>query len=405
MSKLKIKLMETSIVQNDGSSNVVEVIANQNKPDYVITDVTVLSDKFYHPTIQSILIDLDESHKLNESEVRSKDLTVNILSEAVNQKTGYSYSLFEFESKESVVTMSLTLTESLNRPGLFNVSMYTTKGEKIYECNTVKPKMCIKNLLNNLSNSYLFSEANIVIDPEGKSISDEPKIKIDDYENLEDAINSVLSRDNEDGAEPRPSDVYINKKGNNFKVVDKQSKETVAIVTPEDNVYILRLTDIPEEDAKSLAPDKNEAKAPKELKEIKVKPEELKEADEEVEEVEITEETPSEEKVVEDTDALVLPSAKFIYDPKDLNDLQDKIDRNLSTRATYNILDEITLSNEEYDSFVSDFKQGQPFLQEFRPDKSDATYDVIKVSCENNECPVLLVDPSGTNRAKFITIL
>ena len=405
MAKLKIKLVETSIVTNDSNSDIVEVTNNQPKPDYTITDVTILSDEFYHPTIQSILIDLDESHKLNESEGKSKDLTVNILSEAVNPKTGYSYSLFEFESKESVITLSLTLTESLDKPGLFNVSMYTTKGEKIYECNTVKPKACIENLLNSLSNSYLFNEANLVIDPEGKSISEESKLEISDYDALEDAIDSILLRNNKLGAEPRANDVYVDKVKDKFKVVDKQTKSTVAIVTPEDNVYILRLTEIPEEDDKSLAPDKDEAKPPKELKSIETKPETLEEADEELPQSSEQEDSVEPEDNSGDADSLILPSAKFIYDPRDIADLQDKLDRNLSTRATYSILGEKVLSTEEFNSFVSDFKKDQQFLSEFRPSKSDATYDVIKVSSENSEDPVLLVDPSGTSRAKFITIL
>lgn len=462
MKKLKLNLLETSIVTNDTVSDTIDITVPNTKPDYTITDVTILSDRGYHPTIQNILIDLDESHKLNESESVSKDLTINILSEAVNPKTNYSYSLFEFESKESVVTLSLTLTEGVKAPGLFQVNVFTTKGEKIFESNTVKPKEVIQGLLNRLSNQYLISEAALLIKPEGKSISEEPEIKEESFVSMEYAIDSVLERNNEEGAELRDHDVYINKSAKDkFTVSDKQTKNTVALVTPEDNVFILRLTDIPEYDVEDLKPDKGIAKAPEELKTIEVKAEEIKEADtvspsiisigdykinidhtgnatiskngevittiqvpkgtdpkeyisffkkylneadeaegETVEEIENNEiDEPQEE-----DNSLIMPSAKFIYNAKDLRDLEDKISRNLTTRATYSIVDELELPVAEFEAFTSDFGKDYDFLNDFRPRRTDATYDCILVSGEGSDVK-LLIDPSGTPRAKFVSIL
>lgn len=405
MKKLKLNLLETSIVTNDTASDTINIVVPNNKPDYVITDVTVISDRDYHPTIQSILIDLDEAHKLNESESVSKDLTVNILSEAVNPKTNYSYSLFEFESRESVVTLSLTLTEGVKAPGIYQVNMFTTKGEKIYECNTVNPKRAIQNVLNKLSNQYLVNEAAILIQPEGKSISDEPEIKEDAFVSMEEAIDSVLERNNEEGAELRDHDMYINKSAKDkFSVSDKQTKNTVALVTPEDNVFILRFTDIPEYNADELKlkPEKYTAEASKELKEISTKAEEIKEADEgeTVEEIENNEiDEPQDE-----DNALIMPSAKFIYNAKNLKDLEDKIARNLTTRATYSIVDEKVLSPEEFDAFTNDFGKDYDFLGEFRPRRTDATYDCLLISSEGSDIK-LLVDPSGTPRPKFMSIL
>lgn len=146
----KLKLVEMSLNDN---SEVIEDLNYVQQPDYQITDVTVLPDEEYRPTIQGILISLEESQQLHESQ--SKSLSINILSETVNDKTGYSHSLFEFESPKGTITLSLTLTESDKYKGVFNVSAYTTKGEKVFETNTQTPKKAVKNYLNSLSNEYL----------------------------------------------------------------------------------------------------------------------------------------------------------------------------------------------------------------------------------------------------------
>lgn len=151
--KSKIKLVEANYIQDNTRSDIIEDLNNIQEPDFNILDVTVIPDEEYQPTIQNILIDLEESSNLHESE--SDKLSINILSETVNSKTGYSMSLFEFESPNKVITLSLTLSESDKYKGVFTVSAYTTKGDKVFETNTQYPRKAVQNYLNSLSSNYL----------------------------------------------------------------------------------------------------------------------------------------------------------------------------------------------------------------------------------------------------------
>lgn len=158
MKKIKLSLNESLVTNiNSNQVDVIEDISTQQKPDYQIIDITVIPDEEYNPTIQSILIDLDESCKLCESEEESKNLSINILSETVNVKTGYSNSLFEFENANHTITLSLVLQET-ERNGVYKVEAYTTKGEKVFESNTYKPKKLIESYLNSLANEYLIDK-------------------------------------------------------------------------------------------------------------------------------------------------------------------------------------------------------------------------------------------------------
>lgn len=150
----KVKLVEMTL--NNSSSDVIEDINYIQEPDFQITDVTIIPDEEYRPTIQGILIALEESQQLHESQ--SSSLSINILSETVNEKTGYSHSLFEFESKKGTITLSLAMTESEKYNGVYNVSAYTTKGEKVFETNTQCPRKAVKKYLNALSSEYLIDE-------------------------------------------------------------------------------------------------------------------------------------------------------------------------------------------------------------------------------------------------------
>lgn len=150
MSKMKLILNESLVSNKD--SDILEDVSVQAKPDYQIVDITVIPDETYYPTIQSILIDLDENNKLCESAKTKID--INILSETVNQKTGYSNSLFEFESENHTITLSLVLQET-DRRGIYKVEAYTTKGIKVFESTTYKPKYVIESYLNSLVNEYL----------------------------------------------------------------------------------------------------------------------------------------------------------------------------------------------------------------------------------------------------------
>lgn len=154
MSKMKLILNESLVSNKD--SDILEDVSVQAKPDYQIVDITVIPDETYYPTIQSILIDLDENNKLCESAKTKID--INILSETVNQKTGYSNSLFEFESENHTITLSLVLQET-DRRGIYKVEAYTTKGIKVFESTTYKPKYVIESYLNSLANEYLVDKS------------------------------------------------------------------------------------------------------------------------------------------------------------------------------------------------------------------------------------------------------
>lgn len=163
----KLKLKEASIAQSALNPNidVIEDISYVQEPDFSILDITVIPDNEYNPTIQSILIGLDENQSLNEAE--KLNLGFNILSETSNEKTGYSHSLFEFESKNSTITLNLSLQESTKYQGVYTVSAYTTKGEKVFESNTTRPKEVICNYLNSLSSQYL-SESSVIDSKDGE---------------------------------------------------------------------------------------------------------------------------------------------------------------------------------------------------------------------------------------------
>ena len=173
MKKMKLKLNESLLTGminlNSDATNtdVVEDLDRQAHPDYKILDVTVIPDDNYQPTIQSILIDLDEDNKLVESE--NKNLDINILSKTVNSKTGYSNSLFEFESTNHTITLSLVLQET-DRRGIYTVEAYTTRGEKIFNRNTCRPKQIIESYLNSLANEYLIDKP--IIEAEDPIVDD-----------------------------------------------------------------------------------------------------------------------------------------------------------------------------------------------------------------------------------------
>jgi len=158
MKKLKLVLNESLVTNiNTNQVDLIEDVSVQQKPDYQIIDITVIPDEEYNPTIQSILIDLDESNRLCESAEESKKLSINILSETVNVKTGYSNSLFEFENANHTITLSLVLQET-ERSGIYKVEAYTTKGEKVFESNTCKPRKLIESYLNSLAVEYLIDK-------------------------------------------------------------------------------------------------------------------------------------------------------------------------------------------------------------------------------------------------------
>lgn len=159
MKKIKLKESISTLPTETRASTtdqVIEDLSYIKEPDFNIVDVTVLPDEEYNPTIQSLLINIDEDKSLTEAE----KLGFNILSETVNAKTGYSSSLFEFETRTKNITLNLSMCESEKHVGVWNIKAHTTKGELVFESNTQHPKQVITNYLNSLSSEYLLeSEA------------------------------------------------------------------------------------------------------------------------------------------------------------------------------------------------------------------------------------------------------
>lgn len=304
------------------------------------------------------------------------------------------------------------------------------------------------------------------------------------FETLEDSIREALQYSSDIGQELRTKDIYIDKvKDGEFKISEKKSNKTVAIITPDNNVYELKFTEIPEQDDKSLAPDKDTAKAPKEQKDVETKPKELddlKETEiiytkqvsckddaimfpddisdyeailqfvkdyapegtrpedctvthfdepisssvnksEELSEAtydddfaeEGKEEFPSEEPVVEEPtgedvhseEKSIQPmdSAYFIRRPQNLKVLQNKIDRHQVNLSTYQIVDEIELSKEEFKNYANNLRQDTKFLKTFRPNPTNADFTCIAVKSPDGT--TLLVDNSGYDSAQYVSII
>ena len=341
---------------------------------------------------------------------------------------------------------------------------------------------------------HIFKEATLLPTKEEQDALVQTK-----FETLDDSIRAALQYSSDIGQELRTKDIYIDKvKDGEFKVSEKQSNKTVAIITPDNNVYELKFTEIPEQDDKSLAPDKDTAKAPKEQKDVETKPKELddlKEADEIIytkqvsckddaimfpeyvsdydaiiqfvndyapagtkpQECTVThfdkpihsglngdgtlidksegskemneatydddfeeegkEEFPSEEPVAEEPTGEDVPSeevpedksvepmdsAYFIRRPQNIEDLRNKIDRHLVNMATYQIVDEIELSEEEFNNYASNLRQDTKFLKSFRPNPTNADFTCIAVKSPDGT--TLLVDNSGYDSAQYVSIV
>ena len=346
----KLKLVEATL-QNNNSDQVIEEIVSVKKPDFTIYDVTVIPDEEYKPTIQSILISLEESQTLKEADTLK--LGFNILSETVNEKTRYSHSLFEFESKSRTITLNLSLTESDKYNGVFKVSAHTTKGELIFESNTQFPEKVIHDYLDSLTDKYLLE-------------CDCPKCtNIDEEINRQAAIiKSVEDRNPNDGDLSFLYYQLDQLKKERDKHEKKESDGMPASTTLSTPVY----------------PDKQ----------LPIK------EDEQAEESASDDVTPPEK----ETDVTPVQSTYFIRRPQDISDLTDKIDRKLVTRATYTVVDEVTLSPEEYDNYVSNLRQDTKFLSSFRQSPTNTDFTCIAV--KSTDRPTLLIDNSGYDSAQYI---
>lgn len=111
--------------------------------------------------------------------------------------------------------------------------------------------------------------------------------------------------------------------------------------------------------------------------------------------VEEPKETPEE-------DNLATKSTYFIRRPSNLEELEDKVNKHLVTKATYQIADEVSLSPEEFNKFCENMREDQDFLKSFRPDQSDADFTCLAVKGPDK---TLLVDNGSSDSAQYVGIL
>lgn len=129
-------------------------------------------------------------------------------------------------------------------------------------------------------NGYIFDGHKIVKESTLLPTKEEVEsISERNFTSLDECIREVLAYSGDIGQEPRTTDIYVAKEKESYKVVKRLSDKVVAIIDPQNNVYETKLTEIPEQTDKSLAPDKDTAKAPKDVKEFPSKPKELKETE------------------------------------------------------------------------------------------------------------------------------
>lgn len=301
--------------------------------------------------------------------------------------------------------------------------------------------------------NYIYSGGEIIKEstllPNEESLEEVKEVS--EYDTLDEAIRLALSYNSDLGNPTRKDNIYIVESKGKYSISDKDSKNAVAIITPDNNVYETKFTEvINQDDNKELkSDDKDNAKAPKEIKEIEtdpVNPEELKEAEntkckieiiingeltylgkmneKEIQDVlstansidhntastdedkcmesdetedEVTEETTDEE----ETDKVTTGMAKFVKEPIDIKELIDS--QSLVTPAAYVVKDSITLSKEEFEDYLSNLRQDKEFLSKFKPDNERGTFTCIEVKSE--EGPTLLIDNSKTSAAKYVAIL
>lgn len=91
----------------------------------------------------------------------------------------------------------------------------------------------------------------------------------ENYPTMQDCIREVLSFYSILGDEPRTTNVYIDKAGKGFKSSEKFSKNTVAVITPDRNVFEVNTTNIGDStDFKDLV-NKDKKDLPKNAKSLK----------------------------------------------------------------------------------------------------------------------------------------
>lgn len=297
---------------------------------------------------------------------------------------------------------------------------------------------------------YMFKEGQIIkVLKEEENKKEAPK-----YDTLENCVHKVLSYSGQLGDyDPLVATTYINKVSDGeYEISDKQTKNTEAIITADRQVYYNR-PEIKLPDDKDLAPEEG-PEAPK-TEDLPTEPQELKESDKDVaerikeikakidylkkkeevagwdkyDEAELQElqeelrkleldeadedfpseevdDVPSEDPSAQDEEpkeAATLSTAYFVRRPNNIDELESVINKHLVQPSTYKVVDEVTLSNEEFDSYLSNLREDKKFLQTFRPQPTDADFTVISVSSEDGR--TLLIDNSGYNSAQYVSLI
>ena len=370
-----------------------------------------------------------------------------------------------------------------------------------------------------LHEGHIIREATLLPNNESKE-----DIYQKEFDTLEACINAVLAYSSDIGEAPRINNLYIKKSGDTYKVSETESKDDEAIITPDNNVYTLNMTEvINSEDTEALkSTDEDNAKAPKEEKELPSEPKELDESEDKefiktakttngqlfniyktkdgkylddnnvelsqdelieygitdesftngkvkqvkessitytkevrtkdgkesvmftddisdysailqfindyvdgysADDVEVihydqpvttdtseslneddTEESPETNENKTDTSNIKpLSSTYFIRRPNNIDELRDKVEKHLVTPATYAVVDEIELSQNEFDDYANNLRKDMPFLKTFRPEPTDADFTCIAVKAPDGT--TLLIDNSGYDSAQYVGII
>lgn len=316
---------------------------------------------------------------------------------------------------------------------------------------------------------FIFKEGHIVREstllPNEESKDD---VLSNTSDTIEEAIRLALSYNSDMGNPTRKDNLFITKSGDAYKIDDKESSNTVAIITTDNNVYRLDFTDITNQDDtnKLKSDDKDNAKSPSEVKDLNTKPVELKEStelvytkevrtkdgkesmmftdetsdysaikqfikdyvtgyteddvevihydtpvtttinlDDQIEEAdeETSEENAESEPSTEENNLKPLSSTYFIRRPNNIDELKDKINKHLVTPATYSVVDEVSLNQEEFDDYANNLRQDKDFLKSFRPTPTDADFTCIAVKAPDGT--TLLIDNSGYDSAQYVGLI
>lgn len=95
--------------------------------------------------------------------------------------------------------------------------------------------------------------------------------------------------------------------------------------------------------------------------------------------------------------------ASFIYQPTNLEVLEDKVSKHLVTPASYIVMDSVSLSEDQYNKFANDMRSSLDVLSGKSTKTDDADFGCIELRCEG--LPTLLVDtPNMDGIAKYVAI-